>query len=209
MLNNTGFNLWADNYDQTVKVSEESNLYPFAGYKEILNTIFNTVMNKEKADVLDIGFGTGVLTNKLYENGHQIDGLDFSSEMISIAQAKMPEANLMEWDILNGLPAALQEKKYDFIVSTYTLHHLNDEEKITFIRELLSHLKTGGQLLIGDIAFGTREQLKACRAAHVEHWDEDEFYFVADELKAALGDVCKCDFHEISHCGGVMVLSHS
>ena len=78
MLNKQGFDLWANEYDQTVQVSEESNLYPFAGYKEILNTIFNEVMQKEKSKVLDIGFGTGVLTNKLYENGHQVDGIDFS-----------------------------------------------------------------------------------------------------------------------------------
>ena len=79
MLNKQGFDLWANEYDQTVQVSEESNLYPFAGYKEILNTIFNEVMQNEQSKVLDIGFGTGVLTSKLYENGHQIDGLDFSA----------------------------------------------------------------------------------------------------------------------------------
>ncbi|TFE01520.1 class I SAM-dependent methyltransferase [Jeotgalibacillus salarius] len=207
MLNNTGFDLWADNYDESVKVSEENNLYPFAGYKEILNQIFNIVMEKKDTDVLDIGFGTGVLTNKLYENGHLIDGVDFSAQMISIAEVKMPAANLMEWDIVNGLPAALQEKKYDFIVSTYALHHLNDEEKIVFIRELLSHLKTGGQLLIGDIAFGKREQLEACRETHLKSWDDDEFYFVADELNTALDGVCACEFYEVSHCGGVMVIT--
>ena len=65
MLNKQGFDLWANEYDRTVRVSEESNLYPFAGYKEILNTIFNEVMQKEKSKVLDIGFGTGVLTHKL------------------------------------------------------------------------------------------------------------------------------------------------
>ncbi len=67
MLNKQGFDLWANEYDQTVQVSEESNVYPFAGYKEILNTIFNEVMQNEKSKVLDIGFGTGVLTHKLYE----------------------------------------------------------------------------------------------------------------------------------------------
>ena len=80
MLNKQGFDLWASEYDQTVRISEESNLYPFAGYKEILNTIFNEVMQKEQSMVLDIGFGTGVLTHKLYENGHQIDGIDFSAK---------------------------------------------------------------------------------------------------------------------------------
>ncbi|KIL42791.1 hypothetical protein KP77_34210 [Jeotgalibacillus alimentarius] len=207
MLNNTGFNLWANDYDQTVKVSEESNTYPFAGYKEILNTIFNAVMQQKNTDVLDIGFGTGVLTNKLYENGHLIDGVDFSSQMISISQVKMPAANLMEWDITNGIPPVLQDKKYDFIVSTYTLHHLNDNEKVNFIRELLSHLKTGGQLLIGDISFETRDQLNTCRTDNLAHWDEDEFYFVFDELKASLEGNCEIEFHKVSHCGGVMVVT--
>ena len=32
MLSNKGFNLWADNYDETVQVSEENDRYPFAGY---------------------------------------------------------------------------------------------------------------------------------------------------------------------------------
>ena len=109
MLTNQGFNLWSDNYDQTVQVSEENNLYPFAGYKKILNTIFNEVMQEENSKVLDIGFGTGVLTSKLYENGHQIDGVDFSSKMISIAQSKMPNANLYEWDISVGLPPEILE----------------------------------------------------------------------------------------------------
>lgn len=80
MLNKQGFNLWADHYDKTVQLSEESNVYPFAGYKEVLNSVFNEVMQKKHAKVLDIGFGTGILTNKIYENGHQVDGIDFSSK---------------------------------------------------------------------------------------------------------------------------------
>ena len=82
MLNKQGFDLWANDYDLTVQVSEENNLYPFAGYKKILNTIFNEVMQNKQSNVLDIGFGTGVLTTKLYEHGHHIDGLDFSAKMI-------------------------------------------------------------------------------------------------------------------------------
>lgn len=92
MLSSLGFNLWADNYDKIVQVSEENNEYPFAGYKKILNAIFNEVMKKRNSKVLDIGFGTGVLTNQLYENGHIIAGVDFSSKMISIAQPKMPKS---------------------------------------------------------------------------------------------------------------------
>jgi putative AdoMet-dependent methyltransferase len=207
MLNKLGFDLWANEYDQTVRVSEESNLYPFAGYKEILNMIFNEIMQKEKSKVLDIGFGTGVLTHKLYENGHQVDGIDFSSEMIAIAITKMPRANLIEWDISNGLPDEILSMKYDAIVSTYALHHLTDEAKIKFIQNLLSLLKDDGKIFIGDIAFQTRENLENCRKESAGYWDNDEFYFVADEIHSALGDVCTFEFHSISHCGGVFIIT--
>ena len=40
MLDNKGFDLWADGYDKTVGVSDEENTYPFAGYKDVLGTGF-------------------------------------------------------------------------------------------------------------------------------------------------------------------------
>ncbi|CAM3206166.1 class I SAM-dependent methyltransferase [Filibacter tadaridae] len=205
MLTNQGFNLWADNYDKTVQLSEENNLYPFAGYKEILNVIFNEAMQKADSEVLDIGFGTGVLTGKLYANGHQIDGVDFSSKMIAIAQSIMPNANLIEWDISTGLPPEILGKKYDSIISTYALHHLTDEEKIEFIANLIPLLNKDGKIFIGDISFETREKLNKCHQDSIEYWDDDEFYFVYDEINTSLRS--KCEFYPISHCGGVFIIS--
>lgn len=207
MLDQQGFNLWADNYDKTVELSEENNEYPFAGYKEILNTIYKTIMEEAHSNVLDIGFGTGILTSKLYEAGHQINGIDFSSRMISIAQAKMPKANLLEWDISKGMHPDIIGNQYDFIVSTYALHHLTDKEKVPFIRELLSLINDNGKILIGDVAFETREQLNACRQNNIEHWDHDEFYFVYEEIKLALEHIGHCEFHKVSHCGGIIVIT--
>ena len=204
MLSNQGFNLWADEYDKTVQLSEENNLYPFAGYKEILNVIFNEVMQKKNSEVLDIGFGTGVLTSKLYSNGHQIDGVDFSSKMIAIAQSIMPDANLIEWDISTGLPPEILGKKYDSIISTYTLHHLTDKEKIEFIANLRLLLKKDGKVFIGDISFETREKLNKCRQDNIEYWDDDEFYFVYEEISSLLEN--ECEFYPVSHCGGVFII---
>ena len=45
MLNNKGFDLWADGYDKSVGLSDEANTYPFAGYKKVLAAIFQTVMH--------------------------------------------------------------------------------------------------------------------------------------------------------------------
>lgn len=41
---------------------------------------------------------------------------------------------------------------YDFIIATYSLHHLTDDEKIQFIQLLKTLLKEGGCILIGDVA---------------------------------------------------------
>lgn len=46
MLNNQEFDLWADGYDKSVALAEENDEYPFAGYKKILNTIYNHVLTQ-------------------------------------------------------------------------------------------------------------------------------------------------------------------
>ncbi|MET3698909.1 putative AdoMet-dependent methyltransferase [Bacillus oleivorans] len=157
--------------------------------------------------MLDIGFGTGILTTKLYENGHPIVGIDFSAKMIVIASRKMPKANLIEYDFSKGLPASVQTNSYDFIISTYALHHLSDQVKGPFIQELLPLLTENGKILIGDIAFQTRSQLLECRELNLSHWDEDEDYFVFDELYESINAICKVEFQRISHCGGVIIIS--
>ena len=103
MLDDKGFDLWADGYDRTVGVSDEENTYPFAGYREVLGTVYRIVMEKPQATVLDIGCGTGVLTAKLYEHGCTVYGQDFSSRMMELAAEKMPEAHLFQEDFSQGL----------------------------------------------------------------------------------------------------------
>ena len=204
MLDNKGFDLWADGYDQTVGLSDADNSYPFAGYKDVLGTIYKTIMEKPKAIVLDIGFGTGTLTAKLYENGCTIYGQDFSARMIELASGKMPEARLFLGDFAQGLAVPLLAQNYDFIVATYSLHHLTDEQKISFLRVLRSHLNPGGQILIGDVAFENRSQMEQCRKDAGEEWDDDEIYFVADELKRVFPSLT---FTQISYCAGILSLS--
>ena len=204
MLDNKGFDLWADGYDKTVGVSDEENTYPFAGYKDVLGTIYKTIMEKENAVVLDIGFGTGTLTTKLYENGSTIYGQDFSARMIELASEKMPNAHLYQGDFTQGLVEPLLVQRYDFIVASYSLHHLTDEQKVCFLRMLHDHLNPGGQVLIGDVAFENRRQLEQCRKDVGDEWDEEEIYFVVNELKR---DFPTLAFTRISYCAGVLSLS--
>lgn len=203
MLDNKGFDLWADNYDKSVGLSDEEQTYPFAGYRSVLAKIYRTVMTANKASVLDIGFGTGVLASKLYENGCEIWGQDFSPKMIEAASIKMPRAHLYEGDFLQGLVEPLLQNTYDFIIATYSLHHLTDAEKISFIRSLVRLLKPNGAILIGDVAFENRRALECCREHAGDEWDDEEFYFVFDELQKFFPTM---QFEKMSHCAGVLSL---
>ena len=203
MLDNKGFDLWADGYDKSVGLSDEEKSYPFAGYTDVLGRIYQTVMAKENAKVLDIGFGTGTLTAKLYQGGCEIWGQDFSERMIELAGAKMPDARLFQGDFSKGLAGPLLSERFDFIIATYSLHHLTDSEKIGFINTLTGLLKEGGAVLIGDVAFESRQELDLCRQTEGEGWDEDEIYFVYNEMREVFPAM---GFEKFSYCAGVLAL---
>ena len=203
MLDNKGFDLWAEGYDRSVDISDEDNTYPFAGYKKVLAGIYEAIRKGQGKRVLDIGFGTGVLACKLYENGYEITGIDFSERMIQIAQDKMPSARLIQHDFSNGLPGELVNSKFNAIICTYAIHHLDDVAKIEFQKELKAHLFPGGRIYIGDVAFGTREELNDCRENCGDEWDEDEFYLVAEEVSRGIRGV---QFEKVSYCAGILTL---
>ncbi len=203
MLSSKGFDLWADGYDKSVGVSDEDGTYPFAGYKTILNEIYNCVLNTSARNVLDIGFGTGTLSAKLYEHGCAIYGQDFSERMIELAQEKMPTAKLFQGDFSNGLAGPLLQQKYDAIIATYSLHHLTDMQKVTFLKSLLMLLNDSGCIYIGDVAFESRTALQKCRNEAGEAWDDDEIYFVMDEIKVHFPTI---HFEQMSNCAGLILL---
>ena len=123
--------------------------------------------------------------------------------MIELAQKKMPKAHLYQGDFSFGLARELTEHQYDSIIATYSLHLLSDPQKVGFLSNLLELLKPNGCIYIGDVAFHTRDELETCRRRMAEMWDEDEIYFVFDELKDAFPQM---EFEPISYCSGILYL---
>lgn len=203
MLNSNGFDVWADGYDESVRLADESDAYPFAGYATILKEIYGRVCASGAKTVLDIGFGTGTLAGQLYQQGCDVFGQDFSSRMIQLAQGKMPRAKLYQGDFSLGLVQELKQQRYDAIIATYALHHLTDEQKVAFFQELLPLLQDNGCIYVGDVAFATRAQLEQCKAQAGDDWDASEIYFVYDELKQAFPQL---RFEPVSHCAGLLTL---
>ena len=203
MLDNKGFDVWAEEYDTSVKLSNEDNTYPFAGYNEIIYKIYKKVISKSNATVLDVGFGTGTLTQKLYQYGCDIYGQDFSLKMIELASNRMPNASLYQGDFTKGVVEQLKQRLYDFIIATYSIHHLKRDEKVKFLHELLSLLNKNGMILIGDVMFETQKELEKCREELLDKWDNDEFYCVVSDLKKEFPNL---QFERISFCSGIISL---
>lgn len=118
----------------------------------------------------------------------------------------MPFASLIKYDFSKGLPEEIKDNSFDYIISTYAMHHLEDEHKNRFIEKLENYLNKDGLIIIDDIAFKTRESLEKCKEDYNEYWDDDEIYFVFEDLRKSLLNK-NISFTEISHCSGVIQIS--
>jgi putative AdoMet-dependent methyltransferase len=212
MLSQEGFDQWAKDYDKSVLENEEENSYPFAGYQKVLALIEKAVTSSgpRGASVLDLGFGTACLTSRLYQKGYQIYGIDFSKDMLSLAREKMPEAHLYEGNFTLGLPEALKNRPFDFIIGTYSFHHVPPDKRNAFFSCLAAHLAENGQIFIGDLVFSNSQEYEACRRKFLTIWDQDEIYFTADKTARQMQELgLNCTFHPVSFCAGVLAIRRS
>ena len=171
----------APGYDQDVL----NEAHPIrAGYSELLNWVAAKVEMHKPGRVLELGSGTGNLTLRL----PQVEALtcvDISTEMQRIAQEKSPASTHITYvkaDILEVLDQL--DKKFDAVISTYTIHHLTAAEKQLFFAKKESSLPPRGIAVFGDLMFENQENktayLEQCRRSGQEELAEDiedEFFW--------------------------------
>jgi len=204
MLTSEGFDTWAGDYEETIL---NSSGYPFDGYYDLLAYVQNIVEINPDTYVLDIGIGSGALTYEIYKKGVQIHGLDFSPKMIELAKAKMPNGEFFLFDFQHGLPSEVGCHKYDYIVSSYAIHHIEDPVKINFIVQMKGNLKDSGVIVIADVSFRTQEDHDQCKIVSGDHWDHDEYYMVADSIVPQLeAQGLEVEYIQKSSCGGILII---
>lgn len=193
----------AKDYDKAVGKSPAG--YPFEGYRKVLKTVQEAVRIEKGTKILDIGIGTGLLTQALYKSGAEIFGVDFSEQMIELAQLKMPEAKIYCFDYSSGLPQELKKEQFDYIVSSYSMHHLNDENKLRLIKLLANNLKKNGKMFFADISFETKEEMYACKTSAGNKWDYSEYYLIGTEMVKKLKQTgFAAVYKQISKCAGII-----
>ena len=205
ILDAAGFDAWQAQYEADVAACETAEDYPFAGYTQLQQQMFDIVHAREGVSALDLGCGTGKLAAKLLEAGHPVTAVDFSENMLAAARKNVPDARLLQAE-LKEVPQKLAGEQFDCIVAAYSMHHLPDEDKYALLSALKDHLKPEGVIVLGDVSFPNRAGLEACREAYEDGWDDSEFYLVREELEQALPQF-DVDCIPISFCADVLILS--
>lgn len=100
----------------------------------------------KNSDILDIGCGLGQMLSTLKENGYtSLTGIDISNEAINACRKK----DLNVFQINNITDFVVTGRKYDFIIMSHVLEHLNKNEVISTLSHIRSHLLSDtGKLLI-------------------------------------------------------------
>ena len=164
--------------DTDLKPDEHGNIVK-EGYNKIAEKYYqdrDLFKNKKEIDdfiehlpdaavVLDIGCGGGVPVLKtLIEQGYTAKGIDFSKGMLEIARKNVPEAELIQGDILK---AHFEAESFEGIISTYAVIHIHKNHHPALYLKIYSWLKPGGVMLVST----SRDQAG-------EDYSTDDYYGV-------------------------------
>lgn len=166
------FEQWAESYDETVLGHKGEYKEVFSGYRQILES----VVNRSYGHVIEFGVGTGNLTKKLIDNGLKVTGIEPSSPMRKIAEAKLGSTvKIIDGDFFH-FP---EITTVDTFVSTYAFHHLSDLEKAEAITKYGKLLSKGGRIVFADTMFESEEDYNNA----IVKAKEEGFHNLANDLE--------------------------
>ncbi|MCA9837422.1 MAG: class I SAM-dependent methyltransferase [Trueperaceae bacterium] len=175
--------------------------FPLAGYEDTLDLLIKKANLAKGMTVLDYGVGMGQLTERLLNKGARVTALDYSSDMLRKARVKFPGVFFIQAD----LSKPLRLGRFDRVVSSYVLHEYEHLKKWQIIAQTLTYLKPEGRLLIADIAFSSRHDLALCYERNKHLWNEEDHYWVAEEMQASLPQNILMSYEQVSSCAGLFI----
>lgn len=151
---NALFDDYVDNYDEIVAFHHGEFKELYKNYNEILNETVRHISKFQNAKVIDIGSGTGNLTNVANKAGYDVIGIEPNLKTRNKAIDKYSYLKFQSGTFLS-LP--IDDNSLDAIISSYAFHSLTDEEKIQAIHGFKKKLKNDGIVVIADVAFRSDE----------------------------------------------------
>lgn len=94
---------------------------------------------------LDLGCGTGAVARHIKDSflAAEITCVDIAENMLEMAKLKLSTGPSIRYQLADFRSYEFDEK-YDAVVSSLALHHLEDEEKKPFYGKIFKSLNSGG-----------------------------------------------------------------
>ncbi len=99
------------------------------------------------ARVLEIGCGTGLLTEALAVAGVDLTAIDISPDLLRKARARVEGHPGVRFSVQNAYSAGIREGAFDVVVGISVLHHLVLREALAEFRRVL---RPGGKILFSE-----------------------------------------------------------
>jgi tRNA (cmo5U34)-methyltransferase len=149
-------------------------------YKEMLWAILRYIPDDlAPKRVLDLGVGSGNLSEVILERYPEakVTGLDISKEMLAVARKRLPTDRLepVQRDFRD---LGFEDGAFDLVVSSISIHHIDDEAKQALFRDIHRVLRPGGVIAYSDQFRGATPETYA---KHIARWREESFALGATE----------------------------
>lgn len=129
--------------------------------QDIFRDIAQKINVASTDSILDLGGGTGLITQYIAPHCHQLTLADGAKNVLNSAKHRLKKYHNISYIKLdiNELPLPFNENEFDKIICYSVVHYL-DSFKVfeQLIKDLLRILKPHGQILIGDIPLSDKYQ---------------------------------------------------
>ena len=148
------------------------------GWEEELAALEAALRSLPPARTLDVACGTGYLTRWLRG---EVVGLDQSAAMLAEARQRVPGAELVQADALDGLPFA--DGAFERLFTGHFYGHLEPEARERLLAEAR---RVAGELVVVDSA-GSGEEVQERVLEDGTRWEVYKRWFGPDDLLDELG----------------------
>jgi putative AdoMet-dependent methyltransferase len=168
------------------------------GYRDVLRWVIREAQITSNSRVLELGSGTGNLSELIASCGELVS-VDVSENMEAIAKRKvrhLTNRRFIKADILEVFAQKLG--KFDAVISTYTVHHLTDQEKQRLFALVFDHLLPSGSAVFGDLMVQNSSEKEAKIQQYLAKGDQGTAQGISEEffwaLDTAISDLERLGF---------------
>lgn len=144
-------------------------------YEEMFYNLFCYLPKDFKPHrILDLGCGTGNLTAAILSHfpNAEIHALDISEDILNECKVRFKENQNIIYHQQDFSSLNFPDHKFDLVISSIAIHHVNDQEKEKLYHQILNLLSPKGIFEFVDQTRGSKEEIYQ---KHIARWQQEAF----------------------------------